>query len=87
LIELWTEHVDRHITSHRDDLCDRGRQVITQIGLREEDNSRGTALTRHQQVSLQPPEAEVMIQGHDNEDDVHVSGHHLLVGHVARHPP
>ena len=54
--------------------------VPWQVGLVEDDDGSGAALQRRQQVALDPPQVEVVIEAADEEHDVHVGGDHLRLG-------
>ena len=62
----------------------------TRSGLVSRTTGVGAALARQQQVALEAARAEVGVERHDQEDDVHVGGDDLLVGdaagHLAREP-
>ena len=57
-----------------------------QIGLREDNDRRGAAFVREQQIPLEAPNTEVGVEAHDDEDDVDVGGDHLFIGHRPSHP-
>ena len=69
---------------HLGDVC---RQIRTQVGLRQQHHGGRTALSPHQQIALEPADAEVVVERHHGEDHVNVGGDDLLIGDVAGHPP
>ena len=69
------------------DLADPCRQVGAKIRLGEQNDRRGAALARHQQVPLETTRVVVAIQSHDDEDDVDVGGDDLLAGRLAGRAP
>jgi hypothetical protein len=84
LIELWAEHVNGEVPRDGYDFGHARGHVDGEVGLRQQDDRRGAALARQQNVALEPTSTEVGVEGHHEENDVHIRRDHLLVGHVAR---
>src|SRR5687767_4187549 len=76
-----------HVAGGRDHFRNVRWQVGTQVRFGEQHDRSRAALPSHQEISLQPTNAEVVVQAHDDEDDVHVGGDDLLIGDVAGHTP
>ena len=53
--------------------------VVAEVGLRQHDNRVRAALPREHEVALEPAQVVVLRQRADEEDDVDVRGHHLLL--------
>jgi hypothetical protein len=74
--------VNRGPSGHRGDLRNPRLSRVTQIRLGQQDDRGSAALAREQQITFEPPETEVGIERHDDEDDVDIGGHHLFIGDV-----
>jgi len=82
--QLRLEHVHWKVACDLSGLIDNRRYVGAEIRLGQENDRRGSAFARHQQVPLEATQVEVGIESHHDEDDVDVRCDHLLAGDVAR---
>src|SRR5437764_15393705 len=91
---MWCEPVDpqsRDVREWNDRDADRDgldRQerladVRAEIGLREHDDRGGAAVPGRRDVTLQPAEAEVVVEPGEQKGRVDVRGEHLLAGAEA----
>ena len=87
LARFRIEHVHGRIRGNRLRLGHPCVNVFANVRLRQQHHRRRPAFTCQQQIALEPPGAEVLVEAHDDERHVHIGRHHLLVGHVAGHPP
>ena len=70
---------DRHAPSDRLDLDTALVHVVADIGLVEDDDRVDPARPRDGQVPLDPPKVEVVVEPRDEERNIDVRGHDLLV--------
>ena len=77
-------HGERRARAERDrlDLVEVRRDVVDEVGLRQQDDRLRAALPRHREVALEPAHVEVERQRLDEERDVDVRGEHLLARRV-----
>ena len=67
------------------DLRDEPRLILRhEIGLVQQDDRPRAAVPRGDQVALDAPRVEIMIQAADQEHDIDVRGDDLLLGDIAR---
>lgn len=62
------------------------RRVGAQIGFRQNDHRRGPAVPRGGQIPFQPPEVEIMVECHAQEQNIHIGCHRLLLPARSRRP-
>ena len=72
--------MDRDADRHGPDLGEGRGDVVAQVGFGEHDRRARAALPGQHEIALQAAGAEVVDEGADDEDDVHVGGHDLLHG-------
>ena len=59
------------------------REVAADVGFVEDDDGAGSALFGDDEVAFEAADAEVVVEGDDDEHDVHVGGDDLLFGGLA----
>ena len=73
------DRIDRHADGDRLDLEQRVPDVAAQVGLRQHHDRLGSALPGRRDVTLEPAQAEVVVEAGEQERGVDVCREHLFV--------